>query len=186
MSLARGVDPHHPPITNHRISPLTRPEASGRGVGPGSGDPLRRPARAEGTLSCSDPAIVGFAFGPGKGPLALGLPASTLPSSHRWLHPYFLLSLARAEKSEEQQLHKHLALVQAAAATQAACRIQGTAVLREALPHSRSRSSPPQTKEQPQEQTVHVRGEVALRSMHQSEEQSHNSLHLSDEQQPGE
>ncbi|ELK28385.1 hypothetical protein MDA_GLEAN10025764 [Myotis davidii] len=36
---ARGVDSHHPLITNHRIGPLTRPEASGRGVRPGHGTP---------------------------------------------------------------------------------------------------------------------------------------------------
>ncbi|ELK36689.1 Transcriptional regulator ATRX [Myotis davidii] len=36
---ARGVDPHHHPIADHQIGPLTRPEASGRGGRPGQGTP---------------------------------------------------------------------------------------------------------------------------------------------------
>ncbi|ELK35110.1 hypothetical protein MDA_GLEAN10020424 [Myotis davidii] len=36
---ARGVDPHHHLIADHRIGSLPRPEASGRGVRPGQGTP---------------------------------------------------------------------------------------------------------------------------------------------------
>ncbi|ELK28182.1 STE20/SPS1-related proline-alanine-rich protein kinase [Myotis davidii] len=76
-------------------------------------------------------------------------------------------------QSEEQQLCEQPAP------------IQGAAVLRVARPHSKSSGSPPGSEEQqPHEQTTHIHGVAALCSMHQSEEQSHNRLHLSDEQQP--
>ncbi|ELK37540.1 hypothetical protein MDA_GLEAN10002191 [Myotis davidii] len=83
------------------------------------------------------------------------------------------LTVTRPAKSKEQQLCEQPAP------------IRGATALRVAKAHSRSSSSPPLSEEQqPQEQTAQIRGVAALCSTHQSEEQSHNSLHLSNEQQP--